>query len=271
LSRRWWIGSQVSDSLRAELERPPVAGGIVANRVDARPELISYVCTVADVLHEPRPGEELRAVPVGRRCRRRNIAEGVEPLRHRPKGSRAGSSTQQGLWADVVQPHGRHSGLAQPTGYSPCARRAAARRNGRSVRPRPRGRASSRRSPPSSAARRLPVPGRPSGTPSGAHRPPRRPRTAPGQTIAVHRARVRVLPSSRPAFPFRPPNRGPRAEYALNVRREVGTGLRRPGQKHVLTRAAAVVGLTGFEPATFGPPDRRANQAAPQPEKGPSF
>ena len=26
-----------------------------------------------------------------------------------------------------------------------------------------------------------------------------------------------------------------------------------------------VVGLRGFEPPTFGPPDRRANQAAPQP------
>ena len=26
-----------------------------------------------------------------------------------------------------------------------------------------------------------------------------------------------------------------------------------------------VVGLAGFEPTTFGPPDRRANQAAPQP------
>ena len=25
------------------------------------------------------------------------------------------------------------------------------------------------------------------------------------------------------------------------------------------------VGLRGFEPPTFGPPDRRANQAAPQP------
>ena len=28
------------------------------------------------------------------------------------------------------------------------------------------------------------------------------------------------------------------------------------------------VGLAGFEPATFGPPDRRANQAAPQPVDG---
>jgi hypothetical protein len=26
-----------------------------------------------------------------------------------------------------------------------------------------------------------------------------------------------------------------------------------------------MVGLRGFEPPTFGPPDRRANQAAPQP------
>ena len=26
-----------------------------------------------------------------------------------------------------------------------------------------------------------------------------------------------------------------------------------------------LVGLAGFEPTTFGPPDRRANQAAPQP------
>lgn len=27
------------------------------------------------------------------------------------------------------------------------------------------------------------------------------------------------------------------------------------------------VGLPGFEPGTFGPPDQRANQAAPQPVK----
>ena len=32
-----------------------------------------------------------------------------------------------------------------------------------------------------------------------------------------------------------------------------------------LLLALLLVGLTGFEPATFGPPDRRANQAAPQP------
>lgn len=31
---------------------------------------------------------------------------------------------------------------------------------------------------------------------------------------------------------------------------------------------AFVVGLPGLEPGTFGPPDRRANQAAPQPVKG---
>ena len=29
-----------------------------------------------------------------------------------------------------------------------------------------------------------------------------------------------------------------------------------------------LVGLAGFEPTTFGPPDRRANQAAPQPVEG---
>ena len=28
---------------------------------------------------------------------------------------------------------------------------------------------------------------------------------------------------------------------------------------------SCLVGLAGFEPTTFGPPDRRANQAAPQP------
>jgi hypothetical protein len=32
-----------------------------------------------------------------------------------------------------------------------------------------------------------------------------------------------------------------------------------------------VVGLPGLEPGTFGPPDRRANQAAPQPVRGESL
>jgi hypothetical protein len=32
--------------------------------------------------------------------------------------------------------------------------------------------------------------------------------------------------------------------------------------------AAPVIGAAGFEPATFGPPDQRANQAAPRPAAG---
>ena len=31
------------------------------------------------------------------------------------------------------------------------------------------------------------------------------------------------------------------------------------------SKIPVLVGLRGFEPPTFGPPDRRANQAAPQP------
>ena len=49
-------------------------------------------------------------------------------------------------------------------------------------------------------------------------------------------------------------------------------GLGRPGPKrsgdpHPPSPAGFRVGLAGFEPTTFGPPDRRANQAAPQPVK----
>ena len=40
------------------------------------------------------------------------------------------------------------------------------------------------------------------------------------------------------------------------------------GAPRAVSRACSVVGLPGFEPGTFGPPDRRANQAAPQPVHG---
>ena len=70
----------------------------------------------------------------------------------------------------------------------------------------------------------------------------------------------------------RPLQRAPPLRRATLDRRHrddrLGGDLRRRGARHVNSgtlTCSSVVGLPGLEPGTFGPPDRRANQAAPQP------
>lgn len=51
------------------------------------------------------------------------------------------------------------------------------------------------------------------------------------------------------------------------VHKLAGTETKEPASEWLGNRllTGVLVGLAGFEPTTFGPPDRRANQAAPQP------
>ena len=101
------------------------------------------------------------------------------------------------------------------------------------------------------------------------------PRPAPYARSTVSTRRLRNLRCSRNSFsgcllqPFaacRRPTAGPpsgvnrhktaRIPAVAGILRGPGPDMRAP---------VNMVGLRGFEPPTFGPPDRRANQAAPQP------